>query len=231
METMATGTTVTDAYREVVREQGAWTARLEKRVLARLACALPDAVTPDHLTALGSWACCWRASPTRWSGRNPLFLLAVVTSDCSSTGSATAWTAPSRAIAAALRPRYGFYVDHVIDAFGATAVLAGLALLAPMAPAWRPAVLVPYLLFSVHLYLQTHVLGRFRMSSRADRRDRAAPPLAVMNMAASPGRCRRGRVHRCGCSTRRRRGALRSGLRAGRVGRATTVELYRLERV
>jgi phosphatidylglycerophosphate synthase len=63
-----------------------------------------------------------------------------------------------------LRPRYGFYVDHVIDAFGATAVLGGLAMSGLMSPVIAASLLVTYLLYSVHMYLQTHVLGRFWLS-------------------------------------------------------------------
>ena len=63
-----------------------------------------------------------------------------------------------------LRPRYGFYVDHVSDVFGALFLVAGLGLSGHMAPGVAAGLLVAYLLFSVNLYLATHTLGRFKMS-------------------------------------------------------------------
>jgi hypothetical protein len=66
--------TGTGAYREARREQGAWTTRLEKRVLAWLARAMPDVVGPDHLTVLGFAGMLLTGAAYALSGRNPLFL-------------------------------------------------------------------------------------------------------------------------------------------------------------
>jgi archaetidylinositol phosphate synthase len=150
-------------FREARREMGGWTARAEKRLLVAMASRLPGRVTPDHLTALGFAGMLLAGAAYAWAGRNPLALHLV------NLGLLLNWFGDSLDGTLArhrgrLRPRYGFYVDHVIDAFGATAVLGGLALSGLMSPVLAAAVLVPYLLFSVHLYLQTHVLGRFRMS-------------------------------------------------------------------
>jgi phosphatidylglycerophosphate synthase len=150
-------------FREAQREMNGWTARAERALLVRMAAALPQWVTPDHLTVLGFAGMLAAGAAYACAGRHPLALLAV------NVGLAVNWFGDSLDGTLArhrgrLRPRYGFYVDHVIDAFGAAAVLGGLALSGLMAPALAAAVLVPYLLFSVHLYLQTHVLGRFRMA-------------------------------------------------------------------
>jgi phosphatidylglycerophosphate synthase len=62
------------------------------------------------------------------------------------------------------RPRYGFYVDHVVDCFGASFVLAGLALSDYMTMGVAMAVLVAYLLLSIEIYLATYCLAVFRLS-------------------------------------------------------------------
>lgn len=182
METAMTMTGA-DAYREARREQGAWTTRLEKRVLAWLARAMPEGVGPDHLTVLGFAGMLLTGAAYALSGRNPLFL------HVANFGLLVNWFGDSLDGTLArhrgrLRPRYGFYVDHVIDAFGATAVLSGLAASRLMAPGIAACLLVTYLLFSVHLYLQTHVLGRFRMSVAGVGGTELRLALAVMNMAA-----------------------------------------------
>jgi phosphatidylglycerophosphate synthase len=62
------------------------------------------------------------------------------------------------------RPRYGFYVDHVIDCFGVTALLGGLGASGYMHPLVAAWLLVAYLLLSSEIFLATYALGRFEMS-------------------------------------------------------------------
>jgi len=62
------------------------------------------------------------------------------------------------------RPRFGYYVDHVIDLAGAAMLMAGLAMSGLMQPALAAAVLAAYLLVSAESYLATHAAGVFRMS-------------------------------------------------------------------
>jgi phosphatidylglycerophosphate synthase len=62
------------------------------------------------------------------------------------------------------RPRYGFYVDHVLDAIGILSVVAGLWLggFTTILPA--AAFLVAYYLLTIEIALATHALGTFRIS-------------------------------------------------------------------
>jgi archaetidylinositol phosphate synthase len=62
------------------------------------------------------------------------------------------------------RPRYGFYVDHIIDAFGALFVMAGLAFSGLMSPGVALVFLVAYYLLAINVYLATFTLGVFRIS-------------------------------------------------------------------
>jgi phosphatidylglycerophosphate synthase len=62
------------------------------------------------------------------------------------------------------RPRYGFYVDHILDSIGSVALMGGLALSGYMSPAIAIGLLVMFLLLSIQSYLATYTLGEFRMS-------------------------------------------------------------------
>ncbi len=61
------------------------------------------------------------------------------------------------------RPRYGFYVDHVLDTIGALFIVAGLGLSGYMTPLVAAAVLVAYYLLSIEVYLAASVLRTFEM--------------------------------------------------------------------
>jgi phosphatidylglycerophosphate synthase len=63
------------------------------------------------------------------------------------------------------RPRYGFYIDHVVDIVGATLLFGGLAASGFMAPVIALGLLIAYLLVSGEVFLATSVRGVFKMSS------------------------------------------------------------------
>ncbi|MGE5322662.1 MAG: CDP-alcohol phosphatidyltransferase family protein [Actinomycetota bacterium] len=62
------------------------------------------------------------------------------------------------------RPRYGFYVDHVVDAFSALFLLGGLALSGYMSSWIALGLLIAYLMLSVEIYLASYTLGDFKIS-------------------------------------------------------------------
>ncbi len=62
------------------------------------------------------------------------------------------------------RPRYGFYVDHVVDALGTFFLLGGLALSGYMQPLIAGGLLIAYLLLSIEVYLATYTIGTFHLS-------------------------------------------------------------------
>jgi archaetidylinositol phosphate synthase len=62
------------------------------------------------------------------------------------------------------RPRYGYYVDHVIDLMGTSALLGGLALSGYMSPLIALALLSAYTLVEAEVFLATHVQQIFRLS-------------------------------------------------------------------
>jgi archaetidylinositol phosphate synthase len=62
------------------------------------------------------------------------------------------------------RPRYGFYVDHIVDAFGTLFLLSGLALSGYMSKSIAAALLTAYLMLSIEVYLATYTIGTFHLS-------------------------------------------------------------------
>jgi phosphatidylglycerophosphate synthase len=62
------------------------------------------------------------------------------------------------------RPRYGFYVDHILDTFGALFLIGGLGLSGYMTGSIAMALIIAYFLLSIELYLATYCVGVFRLS-------------------------------------------------------------------
>jgi len=62
------------------------------------------------------------------------------------------------------RPRYGFYVDHIADTFGALALMAGLGFSGYLHWPVAAGMLVCFYALSIETYLATYTLGRFHLS-------------------------------------------------------------------
>jgi phosphatidylglycerophosphate synthase len=147
----------------VRRIQESWTAARERRVLGWLASRTPNWIGPDHLTALGLAAQIGAGASYAAARWNKFALLAGIA--CLALN----WLGDSLdgTLARArqrLRPRYGFYVDHMVDTFGALALMSGLAASGYMQPWIAISLLIAFLILSVQSYLATHALGEFRLS-------------------------------------------------------------------
>jgi phosphatidylglycerophosphate synthase len=62
------------------------------------------------------------------------------------------------------RPRYGFYVDHMVDVFGSIALMCGLGYSGFLHWQTAVAMLVAFLLLSCESYLATYTLDWFQLS-------------------------------------------------------------------
>jgi len=150
-------------FREASRSLTSLLAPVEKRALLWLAARLPPWVNSDHLTVL-SLAAMLLAGLSYWLARlSPVGLLLVVV--CLAIN----WFGDSldgtlARVRHHQRPRYGFYVDHVVDAAGAVFLLGGLGLSGYMSPLVALVLLVSYLLLLVETFLATYTLGSFTMS-------------------------------------------------------------------
>jgi archaetidylinositol phosphate synthase len=148
---------------ETHRVQQSWVAAVEKRALLWLAARTPERVGPDHLTALGLAAQIGAGVCYALAASNRFALLGVIA--CLALN----WLGDSldgtlARVRQRLRPRYGFYVDHMVDTFGAVALMGGLALSGYMHPAIAIGLLTAFLMLSIQSYLATHALGEFRLS-------------------------------------------------------------------
>jgi archaetidylinositol phosphate synthase len=148
---------------DTLRVQESWLATGEKRALLWLAARIPHRIVPDHLTVLGFVAQIAAGACYALALRNRFALLGVVV--CLAFN----WLGDSLdgTLARArhrLRPRYGFYVDHMVDSFGAIALMGGLALSGYMHPWIAIGLLVAFFVLSIQSYLATHALGEFRIS-------------------------------------------------------------------
>jgi phosphatidylglycerophosphate synthase len=151
------------SFRDARRVVDGLTAPAERRILAALAARMPAWVGSDHLTALGLIGMLGAGLAYWWSREAPAALLLV------NLALLVNWFGDSLDGTLArhrqcCRPRYGFYVDHILDAFGILFVLSGLALSGLMSPAVAAALVIAYYLLSINVYLATHALGVFRVS-------------------------------------------------------------------
>jgi archaetidylinositol phosphate synthase len=145
------------------RELTSLTAEPERRVLLFLAARVPTAIGPDHLTVLGLFAMLAAGAAYAFSARWPILLLAV------NAALVLNWLGDSLDGTLArfrqrTRPRYGFYVDHMVDAFGALGLLLGLAASGWMTSGLAVSLLLAYLLLSVNIALAACSRGTFKIS-------------------------------------------------------------------
>lgn len=145
------------------RDHRSLLADAEKRLLIRIARALPGAVHSDHLSGLALGAMVVAGAGfalMRWTWVGALIVVA---------GLIANWFGDSldgtvARVRGHERPRFGYYVDHVIDLLGTVALFSGLAISGLMSPVVALAVLVGYLLVCAESFLGTHATGVFRMS-------------------------------------------------------------------
>ena len=155
--------TVNPGFKNAVRKQTSLLAPLERVCLSWLARNMPSWVKPDHLTLVGFGAMlcagvCYVLAK-RWS---PALLIVNVFLAINWFGDSLDGTLAR--VRNKQRPRYGFYVDHIIDAFGILFIVCGLALSGYMTLTVALAVLVIYFLISIDVYLATYTIGTFKLS-------------------------------------------------------------------
>ena len=150
-------------FRNAHRIHGSFLAGAEKRALLWMAERMPAWVSPDKLTVLGLTAQIGAGVCYAVSGWNPKFLLlGIVCLAVNWFGDSLDGTLAR--VRQQQRPRYGFYVDHMIDSFGSLALMGGLALSGYMHPAIAIGLLVGFLMLSIQSYLATYTMGEFHLS-------------------------------------------------------------------
>jgi phosphatidylglycerophosphate synthase len=144
------------------REKTFLLARPEGRVLEWIARRLPAWVMPDHLTALGVLAAIGIAVAYALSNQDPVWLWAA------SGLLVVHWLGDSldgtlARVRKAERPRYGYYLDHLVDAIATALIGIGLGLSPYMLLATGLVLVIAYLVLSINTYLETNTLGVFSL--------------------------------------------------------------------
>jgi archaetidylinositol phosphate synthase len=153
----------TSTYQPAVRLHTSVLAAAEKRLLVRIAGRLPLAINSDHLTAaaavamLGVGVCFWIG------GSVPMALTAIIPL------LAVNWFGDSldgtlARVRRQERPRYGYYVDHVLDAVGFAALMGGLVLGGFMSTGIGLGFLSAYYVLLVEVALAAQARGTFRIA-------------------------------------------------------------------
>jgi phosphatidylglycerophosphate synthase len=155
--------TTTLSFKSAVRHQESLLSPIEKRALKWLAERLPEWATPDHLTILGLLAMA-AAGFSYYLSRSypPAIFGAIVALAVNWFGDSLDGTLAR--VRNRQRPRYGFYVDHVVDMFGALFLIGGLGLSGHMSLGVAAAVLICYFMLNIEIYLATYCVGVFRLS-------------------------------------------------------------------
>jgi archaetidylinositol phosphate synthase len=145
------------------RVHTALTAGVERSLLTWIAQRTPAVINADHLTALGfvsqllagaAYALAAHNANAIWAVNGFLFLN---------------WLGDSldgtlAGVRNQQRPRYGFYVDHIADTFGALALMAGLGYSEYIHWPIAAGMLVGFYVLSIESYLATYTIGRFHLS-------------------------------------------------------------------
>jgi phosphatidylglycerophosphate synthase len=150
-------------FRTARRVNQALTASMEKRVLHWMAERAPRWLSSDQLTVLGLSAQVGAGVFYALSRYNRYALLLVIV--CVALN----WLGDSMdgtlaRVRRQQRPRYGFYVDHMVDIFGSVALMCGLGLSGFVHWQTAIAMLIAFLLLASESYLATYTLSCFQLS-------------------------------------------------------------------
>jgi archaetidylinositol phosphate synthase len=142
------------------REPSFLLAKPERRLLRWIAARLPRWILPDDLTALGVLAAFAICGAYQLSNDSVAWLWVA------SALLVVHWLGDSldgtlARVRGIERPRYGFYLDHLVDAVSTVAIGIGLGLSPYMVLSVGTIVVVAYLMLSINVYLESYALGRF----------------------------------------------------------------------
>jgi archaetidylinositol phosphate synthase len=135
----------------------------ERRVLHWTAARVPGWLNPNHFTALGVIGAVGCGVGYALSSQDPNWLW------FASAMLVVNWFGDSldgtlARVRKAERPKYGYYIDHVVDAFATAAIGIGLGL-SPYVHLEVALVLVlVYLTLSINVYLESAVFGVFKIA-------------------------------------------------------------------
>jgi phosphatidylglycerophosphate synthase len=150
-------------FRDATRVLTSVLSPLEKRTLLWLAQRMPRAINSDHLTSLALLAMLG-AGLSYWLGGTWWIGLHLVNVCLALNWFGDSLDGTLARVRQHQRPRYGYYVDHVVDAFGALFLLGGLALSGFMHPLIALGLVAAYYAMSIEVFLAAKSLGEFKIT-------------------------------------------------------------------
>lgn len=145
------------------REMTFLLARLEQPVLQYLARHVPRTIRSNHLTALGVLGAVGTGIAYALTNYSPAWLWAA------SAMLVINWVGDSldgtlARVRGTQRPKYGYYLDHVVDAFSTAVIGLGIGLSPYVYLGLALGIVVVYLAMSINVYLESTVFGVFKIS-------------------------------------------------------------------
>ncbi|MDQ3934972.1 MAG: CDP-alcohol phosphatidyltransferase family protein [Actinomycetota bacterium] len=145
---------------KATREPNFLLAKVEKRALRAIADRLPRWVLPDDLTALGVLAALGICASYQLTNESKAWLWVA------SALLVVHWVGDSldgtlARVRKIERPKYGYYLDHLVDAISTALIGIGLGLSPYLLLAVGTLIVVAYLTLSINVYLESQAFGRF----------------------------------------------------------------------
>ena len=135
----------------------------ERRLLERLARHVPRTVRSNHLTAIGTLGAAGAGVAYALTRYDPAWLwVASLMLGINWLGDSLDGTLAR--VRGTQRPKYGYYLDHVVDAFSTTVIGLGIGLSPYVNLDLALGLVVVYLALSINVYLESSVFGVFRIS-------------------------------------------------------------------
>jgi len=156
-------TTPNSTFQNAVREHTSILAAAEKRTLIRIAERLPMWVNSDHLTALG-FVSLFAAGVFYWLANWSSFMLLAVIVCLALNWFGDSLDGTLARVRGIERPKYGYYIDHMVDAFNTAVIGAGIGLSGYVSLPLAMLLVIIYLALSINIYLESSVLGVFEIA-------------------------------------------------------------------
>lgn len=150
-------------FQEAIRCHHAVTASAERRFLVWIAERLPAWINSDHLTVLG-FVSLLGAGLSYWLAKTDDFGLYLVIACLAVNWFGDSLDGTLARVRNQQRPRYGFYIDHMLDGLGTVALVGGMSASGHLSWTFASALLITYLLLCIEVYLATYTLREFRIS-------------------------------------------------------------------
>ena|SRR5919108_974839 len=135
----------------------------EGRILRALAARVPRPIRSNHLTALGTIAAVGAGVAYALTSHDRRWLWVA------SAMLVVNWLGDSldgtlARVRGTQRPKYGYYLDHVVDAFSTTVIGLGIGLSPYVDLGLALGLVIVYLALSINVYLESSVFGVFKIS-------------------------------------------------------------------